>query len=148
MTYIDKSQNLKLENIERLEKLYTYLNYEISSSILFVASWFFAFFIPLLFIAAIIFTPFMLYVLYKESKNSWVIAFVLLIIIPAIFTAIFYPELSMFGLIPFYFYCFVLRMEARDWLHEKKAKNEMIIQKIKMEKEKAELDDLGFFVRK
>lgn len=148
MAHIDKNQNLILENTERLEKLYTYLNYEISSSILFVAGWFFALFIPLLFIAAIVFTPFMLYVLYKESKNGWVIAFVLLIIIPAILTAIFYPVLSMFGLIPFYFYCFVLRTEARSWLEEKRAKNEMIIEKIKREDEKADLDDLGFFVRK
>ncbi|NOX67485.1 MAG: hypothetical protein GXO85_17195 [Chlorobi bacterium] len=145
---MDEIQNPRLENIERLEKLYKYLNYEISSSILFVAGWFFALFIPILFLAAIIFTPFMLYVLYKESKNGWVISFVLLIIIPAILTAIFYPVLSMFGLIPFYFYCFLLRMEARNWLEEKRAKNEMILEKIKRENEKADLDDLGFFIQK
>jgi len=138
----------RLENTQRLESLYKYLNYEISSSVLYFASWFVGMLLPLLFLLAIVFSPYMLYVLYLEEKKGWIITFVLLIILPAILTLIFFPMIIIVGLAPFYFYCFILRMEVRNWLQEKNARNELTLQKFKKENEKFELDDLGFFIHK
>lgn len=39
-----KSNSLKLENTQRLEKLYQFLNYEVRSSVIIVLSYFFFFF--------------------------------------------------------------------------------------------------------
>ena len=138
----------RLENTQRLESLYKYLNYEIFSSVLYFASWFVGMLLPLLFLLAIVFSPYMLYVLYLEEKKGWIITFVLLIILPAILTLIFFPMIIIVGLAPFYFYCFILRMEVRNWLQEKNARNELTLQKFKKENEKFELDDLGFFIQK
>ncbi len=139
---MENSQTPTLENTRRLEKLYKYLNYEISSSILYLASWLFAIFLPLLFLAAILFTPLMLFVLYKEEKKGWIISFVVIIVAPTIITVIIFPALTIVGLIPFYFYCFILRMEVKSWLQEIRARNELVLQKIRKENESNEFEDI------
>ncbi|MDA3861603.1 MAG: hypothetical protein PF445_10285 [Melioribacteraceae bacterium] len=131
----------KLENIQRLEKLYKYLNYEVSSSVLYIGSWFIPIFIPLLILAAIVFTPFMLFVLYKENKKGWIIFFVVTTIIPIILLTFLYPILLMLGLIPFYFFCFILRMEAKGWITEMRARNDLVLHKIRKENEGQDLED-------
>ena len=138
----------RLENTQRLEKLYKYLNYEISSSILYVAIWFFMFLAPLLIIAAVVFTPYMLYVLYKEEKKGWIIFFVLTTILPIGLLSIFYTPLIIAGLIPFYLFCVILRMEVKGWITEMRARNELTLQKIRRENEGNDLDDLEFFIQK
>lgn len=131
-----------LENVARLEKLYTYLNYEVSSSILYLGSWFIPMFMPLIFLAAIIFTPYMIFVLYKEKKKGWIIFFFLSTILPIIFLSNFYPSLIAIGLIPFYFFCFILRMTAKEWLNEMRARNELVLQKIRKENISNEFEDI------
>ena len=139
---MESEQNPILENTRRLEKLYKYLNYEISSSILYLASWLFAIFLPILFLAAIIFAPFMLFVLYKEEKKGWIISFVVIIIAPTFLSIIIYPSLTIVGLIPFYFYCFILRMEVKNWLQEIRARNGLILRKIRNSNESNEFEDI------
>lgn len=134
--------NLKFEKTHRLENLYKYLNYEISSSVLYVAGWFYAILSYVIVIAAIVFTPFMLYVLYKEGKNGWIISFSIVIILPLISILLFYPDLLIVGLAPFYLFCFLLRMEVKGWLTEMRARNDLVLQKIKKEEEGKELEDL------
>jgi hypothetical protein len=139
---MESEQNPILENTRRLEKLYKYLNYEISSSIVYLASWLFAIFLPLLFLAAILFTPFMLFVLYKEEKKGWIISFAVIIIAPTFLSIIIFPALTILGLIPFYFYCFILRLEVKSWLQEIRARNELILRKIRNSNESNEFEDI------
>ena len=131
-----------LENTSRLDKFYQYLNYEVSSSLLYLGTWFIPMFMPLLFLAAIIFTPYMLFVLYKEEKKGWIIFFVLSTILPIIFLSNFYPSLIAIGLIPFYFFCFTLRMTAKEWLKERRSRNELVLQKIRKENKSNEFEDV------
>ncbi|MCF6271288.1 MAG: hypothetical protein L3J41_16365 [Melioribacteraceae bacterium] len=138
---MQKVNSPKLENTLRLEKLYKYLNYEISSSILFIGSWFIPIFIPILFLAAIGFTPYILYVLYKERRNGWLLTFILMVLLPVVMLLIFAYHYFVFSLIPFYLYCFLLRFEAKGWLTEMRARNDLVLQKIRKANESNELDD-------
>lgn len=138
---MDRENSPKLENIHRLEKLYKYLNYEVSSSLLYLASWFIPMFIPLLILAAVIFTPFMLYVLYIQNKKGWITAFVVLVILPVVIVSIYAPLLAMIALAPFYFFCFVLRIEVKGWITEMRARNDLALQKIKKVKDENDFED-------
>jgi len=124
-----------------LLKLQRYLNYELSSSVLFIFSFFNGIFIFLLSIAAVVFTPFMLYVLIKEKRREWIISFGIIVFIPAcimLVSSIFYTYVSLMlqillGL--FYLYCFVLRFEVNNWVSEIRAHNQYLIEKKRREEE-------------
>jgi hypothetical protein len=72
-------------------------------------------------LAAILFTPFMLKVLFEERRFGWIIYFIIIVLIPVIAIYFFNFGLSYkpaFQLIPlgtFYFYCFTLRLAIKDW---------------------------------
>lgn len=125
-------QHFTNNNLTRLSK---YLNYQISTVGLFVLSFLSLGFIFLVTIAAIIFTPFMLYVLYKEKKNGWIIFFVILVVIPFIlstilhFTVTFIFPWYLIVLVLFYFYCFLLRMEVNNWMRERRLKLQYLLEK-------------------
>ncbi|MEW6196744.1 MAG: hypothetical protein AB1521_16480 [Bacteroidota bacterium] len=107
-------------NIVRLQQ---FLDYELSTILLFILSWFWQFTLILIVIAAVIFTPFMLKVLFQERKFGWIIFFVLMVGVPlATFQLMDLEPAYRFAtnLIPlllFYFYCFLLRLAVRDWIH-------------------------------
>lgn len=44
-------------------------------------------------------------------------------------------------LIPFYFYCYILRMTAKEWITEMRARNNLVLQKIEKENKESELED-------
>jgi hypothetical protein len=131
----------KLESTTRLEKFYKYLNYKVSSSLLFAGSFFFPILLSVLLLAAIIFTPYMLTVLYLEEKRGWVIAFSIMVILPAIIITILSPTLIMIALVPFYFFCFILRMEVKGWITEMRARNDLLLQKYRKAQESSNIDD-------
>ncbi len=120
----------QLENTHRLEKLYKVLNYEVSSSVLFAMGWVYAVLIPILILAASVFTPYMLFVLYKEEKIGWIISFAVAVALPLIIVLIFYPLLALVALAPFYFLLFLLRLEVKAWLTEMRARK-IGLQKLK-----------------
>ena len=111
---VDKNFNLR--------RLSYWLNYSLSSSVLFLLWYFTGLAILILSIAALIFTPFMLKVLFDERKWGWIIFFILLIILPMAGVFIFLFKTNYFqviGFIPlafFYLYCFLLRLTIVDWL--------------------------------
>ncbi len=121
-------------NLTRLSK---YLNYEIAGSVLFLFSFFAGFLIFFLIVAALVFTPFMLYELYKENKNGWIVFFFILIVVPFILSIIFHLTVSfvfpwyLIVLALFYFYCFLLRIEVNNWMRERRSKLQYIIEKQK-----------------
>lgn len=128
-----------------LQRLKIYLNYELSTSILYFLHYLGVFIVIFLALAAaLIFTPFMLIVLFKENKIGWIIFFIILVILPLIiFTTVaimfkFGQPLPLIPLGLFYFYCFLLRYEVNGWLREINAKNQYQIEKRKKE---AELKD-------
>ncbi|MCZ7602553.1 MAG: hypothetical protein C4543_05270 [Ignavibacteriales bacterium] len=136
MTEID--QHLSNNNLTRLSK---YLNYQISTVGLFVLSFLSFGFIFLVTIAAIIFTPFMLYVLYKENKNGWIVFFIILVVIPFIlstilhFTVTFIFPWYLIVLVIFYFYCFLLRLEVNNWMRERRSRLQYLLEKQRREDE-------------
>ena len=83
----------------------------------------------------------MVFVLYEEEKKGWIIFFVLSTILPIVLLTIFYFSLIMVGLIPFYFFCFILRFEAKSWITEMRARNELTFHKIRKASEERELED-------
>lgn len=109
----------------RLEELQKWLNYELSAVILFGISFFYHIAFILLFAAVVCFTPYLLYVLYREGKNAWLISFGLFVVLPAFlsyyligvfpspgyyFTAGYQILASSVPLAFFFFYCFVLKL--------------------------------------
>ncbi len=107
-----------------LQKLSRFLNYNISTSLLFILSYFGGILLVAAIIAAIIFTLLMLYVFIKLKKVSWIISFCIIVIIPIIIGLILGYEIGnlyVFLLISlgfYYFYCFVLKYMVNDRLKE------------------------------
>ena len=97
------------------------LDYELSTIMLMLLSWFWNIAIILMIIAAILFTPYMLKVLFEEKRYGWIIFFFLMVLLPA--SGAFFLNIDssykfVIELIPlalFYFYCFVLRIAIKDW---------------------------------
>jgi hypothetical protein len=134
------------ENIEiipnyNLIRLKKYLNYEVSSALLYFLSFQVFIFIFLASAAALIFTPFMLYVLYSEKKKGWIVLFIIIVIAPIIFLSIlsvmieFSRPLLFISVGLFYFYCFILRFEVNDWVREAAVRYQYLIGKKRRENE-------------
>lgn len=127
---------------EQLNRLAKYLNYQISTIILVVLSAFTFVFIFLAALAAIIFTPYMLYVLNKEKKTNWIIFFIILVIVPliilsviAILFPLYYIAAPLISIILFYLYCFLLRFEVNEWLRGISARNQWLLEKHERDEE-------------
>jgi hypothetical protein len=105
-----------------LQRLQYWLEFELSASTLMLFSFFWGLLMGLAFIAAIIFIPFMIKVLYEERKWGWIISFIVIILLPGIIIYLInIPTgtkmlLSYIPLAFFFLYCFTLRMTVRDWL--------------------------------
>ena len=130
------------ESTAKLEKLYFILNYQVSSLTLYVGLYFFQMlFLVILIGAEILFTPFIIYVLVLEQKKGWIISFIIFVLLPSVLILVFVSQYYMLILFPFYLYCFILRFEAKSWLTEKRARNELIMQKIRSANEKKNLEN-------
>ncbi|MCJ7649124.1 MAG: hypothetical protein MUP85_10970 [Candidatus Lokiarchaeota archaeon] len=139
-----ESNNLSSENLQRLAQ---FLNYELSASVLFFLSFFNAIALIIAGIAAGLFAPYMLYVLLKENRRSWIIIFIILIIFPLLFSLILFREyftiFLLLSMAMFYFYCFMLRMAVSDWIKDSSWKIAFLLQK--KEKNKRQLNSEDSF---
>jgi len=113
---IEISQNY---NLNRLKQ---WLDYELSASTLLLLSWLWNFTVILAVVAAMLFTPFMLKILFEERKFGWIITFAVIVVVPltsVFFIDVFYYKSVFIGvtLIFFYFYCGVLRFAVKNWIH-------------------------------
>jgi hypothetical protein len=92
-------------------------------------------FLWLIVAAAILFTPYIFYVLIKERKFGWIIIFFVVIIIPLLFVhilfldALFHDAIIMIPLASFYFYCYLIKYEVDRWLSEYYSHQELSQQK-------------------
>lgn len=117
------------EEDELLIRLKHILNYELSSSIFYVLSFSVSIMLFLSVLAALLFTPFLIYVLIKAKKFGWLIAFLAIVLLPVLVIFIISPKTMysqiflMIQLGAFYAYCFVIRLVVVDWVEEIKWKS-------------------------
>lgn len=136
---------MEIENIGYAEsdyfltKLKLYLNFELSSSALYIMSFSYGIVLFLTAGAALIFTPLMIYTLFKMRKYFWLLLFFTLVILPqpivylissdkTYFTVLLFIELGIF-----YFYCVVLRFVVNDWVEEIRSREIRRIQQAEIE---------------
>lgn len=85
--------------------------------------------------AAILFSPYILYVLIIEQKIGWITTFFSMTVFPLIFIfiffrkALFYDALILIPLLLFYFYCYLIKFEVDKWLSEYSWHQERLEQK-------------------
>lgn len=129
------SEYVTIDKHHHLRNLKKYLNYELSTSVLFFASFFSILFLFAALVAALIFTPYLLFVLYSEHKKLWIVIFFCIVIVPLLLFfagALFIEFIAPLLLIPiglFYFYCFLLRFEVNGWIRELDAKQQFLREK-------------------
>jgi len=138
-------ENIYIDQNYNLTRLRKFLNYQVSSSLLYFLSFQVFVFIFIASAAALIFTPFMLYVLVTEKKYGWIVFFIIIVVVPIIVLLIlswmveFSRPLLFITLGLFYFYCFILRFEVNEWSREAMARNQYLFEKKQRE------DDLKLF---
>ena len=115
-----------------MRKLATILNYELSTTVLFFLPWLGSLFIILAIISSIVFTPYMLHILYKERKYGWIMFFAIIVIIPTLLNFIhiesmlFKTSINLIILGIVYLYYFILRLCINDWIEEERSKRQRI----------------------
>lgn len=116
-----------IKNIKSVEKFSALLNYEISSGILLLLLnqvWIALIALSLIIIAAILFTPYMLYIFIKEKRLGWLTSFLIIVIAPTI--ALYFLSRHSYAfeavmLIPFilfYFFCLLVRLAVNQWIKQ------------------------------
>ena len=119
---------IDIDSNYNLRRLNQWLTYELSSIVLYALSWFVSFTIALMTIAAVIFTPIMLKILFQEGKYGWITFFVVIVIVPTIvlfatgWHQLHGHTLALIPLASFYFYCFLLKFVVRDWMDKPHSK--------------------------
>ena len=125
-----------------LRKLSVYLNYELSTVVLYLLTYLWQITLVLAIIAATLFVPYMLYIFFRLKKVAWLISFGIVVVIPFIICIIIglnVGYLAAFLLIPlgfFYFYCFLIKLAVRDQLSEISTRDEFNKQREGEDKEK------------
>jgi len=109
-----------------LLRLRKWLDYELSSSALLFFSWLWGFLLLGAVLAAVVFIPFMIKVLFQEKKYGWLIYFFLIVVVPAVIiysiNIDFLYKVLFTSYVPlalFLFYCFTLKLAVRTWVTEK-----------------------------
>lgn len=113
-----------INDIVEVRRLRAILFFELSTSAAFIIQSFWPINLYIIIGAAILFTPYLLYVLIKERKYGWIIMFFLLVLLPypvlylIIGEYILLPGWMLLPIISFYFYCFIIKFSVEDWLRE------------------------------
>lgn len=112
-------------NGAHLDRLSTFLNYELSSSTFYLGAFFYRALLFIAVLAAIVFTPYLIYVLFLEKRYGWLIFFFLIVILPLISFEIFISDPAArsiarwFPIGAFFFYCLLLKYTVNDWIRER-----------------------------
>ena len=73
---------------------------------------------------AVIFIPYILYVLIKENRKGWISFLIIIVIIPVLFTSLifqlsmFYNMAAIFPVFLYALYCYLLKAQISEWLAE------------------------------
>lgn len=99
---------------------------------------------------AVIFIPYILYVLIKEDRKGWISFLIIIVIIPVLFTSMIF-KFSMFynmaALLPIFLYalyCYLLKAQINEWLTEYYGHQNRLEQK-RLKEEEAERLKNGLF---
>ena len=68
--------------------------------------------------AAILFTPFLFYVLIKEKYHSWITFYLIMVVFPYIFIPLAFFGHILTPAILFFIYCYFLKHTVAEWLEE------------------------------
>lgn len=133
--------------MDYLDRLSTILNYQLSTTLLLILTYAGGLTILIATIAAIIFSPYMLYALYLEKKYGWMTFFVILVLIPilVLFLSTLW-ELLFLPLTLAYFYYFLLKFVVRDWIQERNARMAFQEQLRESSEKHQEEENLNFFI--
>jgi hypothetical protein len=113
-------------DLAQMRRLHYWLSYN-RYSIFIYGGGFFLPAVPILLaliLLAIVFAPYMLYVLYKNRKHGWLVAFAIMVGIPLPFaflstgSVIIDTGLHFLPLLTFYFYCYLLRFSVGEWISD------------------------------
>lgn len=136
-------------SIDFLDKLSKVLNYQLSTTVLLILTYAGGLTIVVTTIAAILFSPYMLYVLYLEKKYGWIIFFTILVFVPiVIFISLSIWELLFVPLALAYFYYFLLKFVVRDWIQERNSKIAFMKQLKQSKKKENEEENLNYLIQK
>ena len=133
-----------INDIVEVRRFRAILFFELSTSVAFILQSFWPINLYIIIIAAILFTPYMIYVLVKEKKYGWIIMFFLAVVLPypvlylIIGDYILLPGWMLLPIIPFYFYCFIIKFSVEDWLREYTWEQQLVEQRKESEEKKKE----------
>ena len=120
-----------------VSKISTILNYELSTSALFLLSFLSGIFLMLASLTAVLFITYLTYVLWIERKYFWLTSLYLLIVLPFLIISIFLSNFFLYSFFLivgiFYFYCFALRYAVNEWIRKKNWKRQLLIEKLQTE---------------
>jgi hypothetical protein len=96
----------------------------------------------ILFFPPVLFTPYILFVLFKEKRFGWIAAYIIMVIIPGVIaiTVLGYA----YGLIllilfaPFYLFCFFIKFSVDEWIREFNWEQQLAKQRKESEEKKKE----------
>ncbi len=111
-----------IKNINSVERLGAILNWQLPTSILLTVHHNVFIALPIVIIMAVLFTPYMLYILIREERIGWIIAFFIIVILPFILFYFFsrnsyaFEGMMLIPFIFFYFYCLLVRLSVNQWI--------------------------------
>ncbi|MEE9430986.1 MAG: hypothetical protein V3V16_08105 [Melioribacteraceae bacterium] len=113
----------EIYDFDRVSRLSMILNYQLGTAALFVLTYAGGFTLWLATIAALIFLPYLLFILFKENRNGWIIAFAVVVVIPFLISFLISLKMGnnfflIIALAFFYLYCFMLKYSVTDWIKE------------------------------
>jgi hypothetical protein len=131
-----------VSDIVALRRLRAILWFELSTAVLIIFNFFWALTLAIVIVAALLFTPYMLYVLFKEKHYGWISFFFFIFVLPYIILLLLfynYILLTAWLLAPIpllYCYYFVLKYSVDDWLKEYDAHEQLEEQRRESEQRK------------
>ncbi|NLT50676.1 MAG: hypothetical protein GXX85_07160 [Ignavibacteria bacterium] len=118
----------KLNRKNKLEKLNRVLTYQISGFSLLILSFFVEFVIVVFAACALIFSSYLIYILWGERKIGWIASFIIMMFSPLLLhfvdTGIEMLDNSFYlvPIVSFFLYCFLLKIALADWIQDKRWK--------------------------
>jgi len=133
-----------VNDIVELRRFRAILYYELSTSAGFILFSFWPINLYVIIAAAILFTPYMLYVLNKERKYGWIALFFFMVVLPypviylIIGDYVLLTAWLLLPIIPFYLYCFLIKFSVDDWLSKYNWEQQLAEQRKEADQKKKE----------
>ena len=103
--------------------------------------------VMLIFIAIsppVLVTPFIFYVLYREKRYGWLVSYFFIVILPVVIFYIIFQDMIEYiiwlpvYMVPFYFYCFLIKFSVDEWIREYNFHELYLLQKKEQEEKEKE----------